>query len=155
MKKVLFVSARNSCRSLLAESIVNHHYQGSLKAYSAGVEPGEMHPATARVLKEIGLPLSKQAANSPEDFQGEQFDYVITLCNPAREACPLFWTTGEAIYEHMEVNDPIVASSEEKTLQRCRDARDTLEERLMAFFDREIKRTAIPTPAEGHRGWVT
>ncbi len=140
MKNILFLSAHNACRSQMAEALTNHHYRGKIKAYSAGVQPRDIHPVAAQVMEEIGISIDEHTSNKPEDFRDVQFDYIITLCNDSREACPLFWTTGEAVYEHIQFDDPFEMSGDEQAyLERCRDARDSLEEKLMEFFDREIK----------------
>lgn len=140
MKKVLFLSTHNSCRSQMAEAFINHHFRAFLKAYSAGVEPGEIHPLTVDVMNEIGLDISSHTINTPDDYEDEQFDYVITMCNNSREVCPVYWTKGEAVYRHMQYDDPCQnAQTGEKLLQEFRNTRDTIEEDLMEFFDREIK----------------
>lgn len=145
MLKVLFLSTHNACRSHMAEAIVNHHYKGKIQAHSAGVEPSPIHPLTQKVMKEIGLDVSQHITNKPEDFKNEQFDYIVTLCDEAMEACPVFWTTGEAIYKHISVEDPFLRDENvEDALARCRESRDFLEERLLNFFDTEI---SAPQPA--------
>ena len=140
MKRILFISTGNSSRSQMAEGIINHHYKGVAEAVSAGVTPTEIHPYAVRVMKEIGIDISGQTVNKPEDFKDEQFDYIITLCDNARENCPVFWTQGEAVHEHINFDNPeLFKGSVDHLLQNFRDIRDQIEERLLTFFDRELK----------------
>jgi arsenate reductase (thioredoxin) len=151
MKRVLFISTGNSCRSQIAEGIVNQRYRGQIEAYSAGVEPDIINPLAIDVMNEIGIDISKQTLNHPEDFREQLFDYVITLCDNVRENCPVFWTQGEASYEHMGFENPLMfKGSEEETRQYYRDIRDQLEDKLLKFFDEELrndeKRKLIDAP---------
>jgi arsenate reductase (thioredoxin) len=141
MKKVLFLSAHNSCRSQMAQGIVNHHYQGQLVAASAGIDPVELNSLTKKVMGEIGINLSGHKSHQIEDFKDAQFDYIVTLCNNTRELCPVFWAQGEATIKHFEFEDPDkFIGSEEGKLKYFRDVRDRIEERLLNFFDNEIKK---------------
>jgi arsenate reductase (thioredoxin) len=151
MMRVLFVSTGNSCRSQMAEGIVNQRYKGRIEAVSAGVDPTSINPLAVKVMSEIGIDLSGHTINHPEDFRDQVFDYVITLCDSARENCPVFWTQGEATYEHMGFDNPLMFNgSEEQMLQHYRDIRDQMEEELLSFFDSELrseeKRKAVDAP---------
>lgn len=140
MKKVLFLSTDNSARSQMAEAIVNKRYHSVILAMSAGVKTQPINDNTLKVLKEIGIDISHHTINTPEDFKNENFDYVITLCDYARENCPVFWTKGEAKYRHYSIFDPALSSEKGKTpLEVYRDTRDELESILIEFFDRELR----------------
>ena len=140
MKKVLFLSTDNSARSQMAEAIINKRYHSEIFAMSAGVKTHPISDNTRKVMKEIGIDISRHTINTPEDFKDEIFDYVITLCDYARENCPVFWTKGEAKYRHFSIFDPALASEKGKTsLEVYRDTRDELESTLIQFFDRELR----------------
>lgn len=140
MKKVLFLSTENSARSQMAEALVNKRYYKDIIAMSAGVRTQPINENTHIVMKEIGIDISHQTINTPEDFKDENFDYVITLCDYARENCPVFWTKGEAEYKHLQIYDPALSLEKGKnSLQIYRDTRDELESILIEFFDRELR----------------
>ncbi len=87
-KSVLFVCTANSCRSQMAEGIVRHYLGDQIEAFSAGVSPTYVHPHAIEAMREIGIDISGQRSKSMTDFEGAQFDYVITLCASANEHCP-------------------------------------------------------------------
>lgn len=103
-KKVLFICTHNSARSQIAESLLNALYGDRYDAHSAGTEPTQVNPYAVRVMAEIGIDISKNRAKSIEEFRGKEFDYVITLCDTAKEMCPFFPTSGK--YLHKGFDDP-------------------------------------------------
>ena len=140
MKKVLFLSTNNSARSQIAEALINHRYSSKLEAKSAGVNQVPINENTYKVMNEICIDISDHQINTPEDFKDESFDYVITLCDHARENCPVYWTKGEAVYKHIEIYDPAkIALEGVPILQAYREIRDELEEILTRFFDEELE----------------
>ncbi len=140
MKKVLFLSTDNSARSQMAEAIVNKRYHPEILAMSAGVKTQPVNENTIKVMKEIGFDISNHTTNTPEDFKHEIFDYVITLCDYARENCPVFWTKGEAKYRHFQIFDPALYAERGKApLEVYRETRDEIESILIEFFDRELR----------------
>ena len=86
MKRVLFICTHNSARSQMAEALVNHRPGGKVQAFSAGTEPSFVHPLAVAVMQELGIDISRQRSKSLDEFEGEKFDYVITLCNQAEKA---------------------------------------------------------------------
>ncbi|MCD4785402.1 MAG: arsenate reductase ArsC [Candidatus Eremiobacteraeota bacterium] len=140
MKKILFLSTGDSCRSLMAKELVNHIYRTKFVAESAAVDKVNVNDKLYEVMGEIGIDINDDKTYLPEDFENEDFDYVITLCDESRENCPIYWTKGEAKYKHMEIADPrIGATSDDELLKSFRETRDKLEEHLMSFFDKEIR----------------
>ncbi len=116
-RRVLFLCTANSCRSQMAEAIVNARYPG-WRAFSAGARPsGHVHPMTQQVLAEIGINHQGES-KSIERFRGESFDLVVTLCDEASEECPVWMGKGSRL--HANFVDPAKATG-------------TDEERLMAF----------------------
>jgi arsenate reductase len=126
--KVLFVCTGNSCRSQMAEGWANHLGSSRLEAYSAGVYPVGVAPLTVEVMAEAGVDISHQRSKSVAEFVGEEFDYVITLCDNAREVCPYF--PGERARLHWPIDDPYGLR-----LDDYRRARDAVRARVEAFLN--------------------
>ena len=106
MYNVLFLCTGNSCRSILAEAILNHYGQSRFLAYSAGSQPtGQVNPDSLAVLEKFGLPKQGYKSQSWDEFSEIDFDVVITVCdNAANETCPLY--LGKAIKVHWGLPDP-------------------------------------------------
>ncbi len=106
IKNILFLCTGNSCRSILAEVILNHVGKERFKAYSAGSFPtGKVNPDSLSVLEKHGLPITGLSSQSWHDFSNINFDLVITVCdNAAGEVCPLY--LGQAIKAHWGIADP-------------------------------------------------
>lgn len=133
MKKVLFLCTHNSCRSQMAEGLVNHILGDRFKAYSAGTEATVVNPLAIRVLAELGIDISKHYSKTLDEFADEQFDHVITLCGSANERCPLFFGGAERV--HIGFEDPSRAvGSEEYVLQEFRRVRDEIRDKLTAYL---------------------
>ncbi len=133
MKKVLFLCTANSCRSQMAEGIANHFMGDRLAAFSAGTRATFVHPTAIAVLKEIGIDISIQRSKNLSEFDGQQFDEVITLCGNANESCPLF--IGRTKRIHIGFDDPARASgSEEDILREFRRVRDEIKGTLIRHF---------------------
>lgn len=132
-KKILFLCTHNSCRSQMAEALINHDLGSRYQAFSAGTEATRVNPRAAIVLEELGLDLSAHRSKTLDEFAGKSFDYVITLCGDARERCPLFFGGVERI--HIGFHDPSHhRGSEEEILTEFRRVRDEIRERLGEFF---------------------
>lgn len=124
-RKVLFLCTGNSCRSQIAEAIVNHLLADRWHAFSAGTRPaGFVHPLALHVLEEIGIQhhgVSKLA----DEYRQMQFDLVVTVCDSAAEECPLWLGKGRRV--HLGFPDPAKASgNEEEILQAFRSVRDDI-----------------------------
>ena len=116
--RVLFVCTGNSARSLMAEALLRHSGGAAFEVHGAGTEPKGVNPLTLRVLAEAGLDASDVRSKSVAEFAGQSFDYVITVCDQARQACPVFPGGGAGL--HWGYEDPA-------------DAVGTDEERLVVF----------------------
>jgi protein-tyrosine-phosphatase/DNA-binding transcriptional ArsR family regulator len=123
--RVLFICTHNSARSQMAEALMRRMSDGRVQAFSAGSQPGAIHPDTARALVPFGADLSGQWSKPLSTFAGQSFDYVITVCDLARETCPRF--EGTSVYLHWGFADPVrIADAEarraafEQTAQRLR-----------------------------------
>ncbi len=126
--RVLFVCTGNSCRSQMAEGWANRLGAGRLEAHSAGVNPFGVVRLTVEVMAEAGVDISHQRSKGVDEFLGEEFDYVITLCDNARELCPYF--PGEGKRLHWPIDDPY-----RLTLDDYRRARDEIRARVESFLN--------------------
>jgi len=107
MKKVLFLCTGNSCRSQMAEGLLRHYYGDKYEVYSAGTKPSIVHPKAIQIMQEIGIDISNQRSKSVNEFKNESFDYVITVCDNAKESCPIF--PGKSKRLHWSFIDPAEA----------------------------------------------
>ncbi|HEX6303346.1 MAG TPA: metalloregulator ArsR/SmtB family transcription factor [Anaerolineales bacterium] len=110
--RVLFLCTHNSARSQIAEGILRAHSNGMVEVFSAGTEPGQVHPMAIHAMAEIGIDIGDQHSKSLDEFIGQRFDYIITVCDRARENCPVF--PGDPVLIHWSFPDPLeVGGSEE------------------------------------------
>jgi arsenate reductase len=130
--RVLFVCTGNSARSIMAEALLRRHGGGRFEVYSAGTIPRGVNPLTMRVLEEAGIDASFARSKSVNEFLGQQFDYVITVCDQARQACPVFPGVHESLYWGYE--DPAEATgTEEERLAVFRRVFIQIGERVRQF----------------------
>jgi arsenate reductase len=132
-KKVLILCTGNSCRSQMAEALVNHFHGSQWHAASAGTQPsGYVHPLALRVLAEMGIQHAGES-KSVDRFRGEVFDVVITVCDDAAENCPVWLGPGKRV--HIGFPDPAgAAGSESEQLQVFRQVRDAIRIRIGAYL---------------------
>ena len=90
MTRVLFLCTGNSARSQMAEGLLRHLGQGAYKVHSAGTRPTVVNPLAVQAMAEIGVDISKHRSKSVAEFSGQRFDVVITVCDKAKESCPIF-----------------------------------------------------------------
>jgi arsenate reductase len=136
-KRVLFLCTGNSARSQMAEGLV-HHFQGDRwAAWSAGTDPApRVHLLAVQVMAELGIDISAQRPKSVDEFRDAAFDLVITLCDQAAEACPLW--LGAGMMTHLGFPDPAAATgSEEERLAVFRQVRDAIRQRVCAYLDQD------------------
>lgn len=139
-KRVLILCTGNSARSQMAEGILRKDGGDAFEVESAGVNPSSVRPEAIQAMKEIGIDISGHRSKSVDEFIGQEFDYVITVCDNANEACPVF--PGKTSRIHQSFEDPPApgAKSAEETLSIFRRVRDEIREWLRREF--------IPTAAE-------
>ena len=109
--KVLFLCTHNSARSQMAEGLLRHLAGERFEVMSAGTEPAHGRPLAVRVMGELGIDISGQESKTLDRYLGEPFDYVITVCDDAKEACPFF--PGAAQHLHWSLPDPAAAQGTE------------------------------------------
>lgn len=126
MKRVLVLCTGNSCRSVMAEALINHLCEGRLRAESAGSLPaGYVHPKSLETLTRHGIPFAEPYSKSWDVFDGEHFDVVITVCDAAAsETCPVY--LGEHVKLHWSTPDPAGAVGTEQEINAAFDAAFTM-----------------------------
>ena len=135
-RKVLILCTGNSCRSRMAEAIVNHFLPGQWQAFSAGTRPaGFVHPLALQALAEIGI-AHPGVSKSTEVFRGQDFDVVITVCDDAAENCPVWLGKGRRV--HIGFPDPAAAKgSDADRLNLFRQVRDEIQSRILGYLASE------------------
>lgn len=143
-RRVLFLCTGNSARSQMAEGLVNHFLGDRWEAFSAGTHPtGYVHPLAVQAMAELGIDISGQRSKSVEEFRGQNFDVVITVCDRAAQECPVWLGPGRAI--HMGFPDPAQADGVmTDRLDAFRQVRDGIRERVLRYLEEEA---AEPPPA--------
>jgi len=137
-KKVLFICTGNSCRSQMAEGLVNHDFGREIEAKSAGIMPGSVNPNSIKVMSEIGIDIRGQRSKHIDEFKSDKFDLVITLCDYAAANCPVWQNVGEQI--HMPFEDPIVIQgSQEQILKEYRRVRDEMRKEIGLVLTDKLK----------------
>ena len=135
-RKILFICTRNSARSHMAEGFVNALYSDRYLAFSAGTEPSTVSPYAVRVMLEIGIDISDHRSKSVDQFIDQDLDYVVTVCDYAKEACPFFPGGRKAL--HKGFQDPAsVAGTDEENLDVFRRVRDEIRDWIENTFGRE------------------
>lgn len=138
MKRVLFLCTHNSARSQMAEGLLRHLGGNGFAALSAGTSAGQLHPLAIEAMRELGLDISGQQAKDVGRFADESFDFVITVCDQARDACPVFTQAKQQL--HWSLPDPSAAAGGElEKLQAFRDVRDRLRTLIAEFVAGELK----------------
>jgi len=127
--RVLILCTGNSCRSQMAEGILRYYGRDQFEVFSAGTKPSKVNETALRVMKEIGIDLSEQRSKSVNEFSGQSFDYVITVCDHAKESCPIF--PGKSVRLHWPFPDPPhEKETTEEVLAEFRKVRDLIQARF-------------------------
>jgi arsenate reductase len=130
--RVLFVCTGNSARSVMAEALLRHHGGDRFEVHSAGTEPKGVNPLTLRVLSEAGIDASFARSKSVAEFLGQSFDYVVTVCDQARQTCPVFPGVHESL--HWGYEDPAAAEgTDEQRMAVFRSVFIQMAERVRQF----------------------
>ena len=138
LKRVLIVCTGNSARSQMAEGLLRNDGGEAFVVESAGLEPSFVRPEAIAVMSEIDIDISAHRSKSLDEFAGQSFDYVITVCDNAKQNCPTFPAATHQI--HWSVEDPAaVAGIEQTRLEAFRSARDDLRKRLSKFIEETKK----------------
>ena len=124
-KKILFLCTGNACRSQIAEGWARHLKSGVIEAYSAGISPAGVSTRAIAVMAEAGVDISKQTSKHVDTLKDVDFDYIVTVCDNAREQCPVFPSRTKKIHKSFE--DPaLMAGSEDEIMAAFRKLRDDI-----------------------------
>ena len=138
-KKILILCTGNSCRSQMAEGFLKS-FDSELEVFSAGTKPSsQVHPKAIQVMSELGIDLSKNHPKHTDQFINDRLDFVITVCDNAKESCPVFLgKVGKQL--HIGFEDPAeVTGTEEEILSVFRRIRDEIKKDFYEFYLKELK----------------
>ena len=131
-KRVLVLCTGNSARSQMGEGLFRAEGGDGFEVFSAGTKPSSVRPEAIAVMKEIGIDISGHRSKSVDEFAGQPFDYVVTVCDHARDTCPVFPAGTGRI--HWSLEDPAaVEGAEAKRLAAFRRTRDLIQQKVKAF----------------------
>jgi arsenate reductase len=133
VKKILVLCTGNSCRSQIAEGYLQFFAKDKAKVYSAGIETHGVNPKAITIMQEVGIDISNHSSNNIEEYKNIDFDFVITVCDNAKEHCPYFPT--KAIKFHHNFPDPAKAKGTDDTVMEAfRDVRQQIKEYCQQFI---------------------
>ena len=137
MKKILVLCTGNSCRSQIADGYLQHFAGSDAEVYSAGVETHGVNPRAIATMKEDGIDISGHTSNNVEEYRHIDFDYVITVCDNAKERCPYF--PSNAVKLHHNFPDPAKATgTEEEITAAFREVREMIKAYCADFVEQYI-----------------
>jgi len=138
MKNVLVLCTGNSCRSQIAEGYLRYFGGDKINAYSAGIETHGVNPRAIEIMKRDGIDISQHTSNNINEYLDVDFDYVITVCDNAKESCPYFPT--KAVKLHYNFPDPAKAKgTEEEIMNEFERVRDMIKKYTWDFVEANIK----------------
>lgn len=142
--RVLFVCTHNSARSQMAEGLMRHLADEAIEVFSAGSQPSEVHPLAVQVMAARGIDISRQRSKDVKDFEGQSFDYVITVCDRAREVCPVF--PDQPLNIHWSLPDPVqIEGTRRKRRLAFEQTADRLAVRIRYLLNLIIQRERVET----------
>jgi arsenate reductase (thioredoxin) len=137
-KKIIVLCTANSCRSQIAHGYLNHFGGNKVEVYSAGVEAHGVNPGAIQTMKEDGIDISNHTSNHVDEYLDKKFDYVITVCESAKETCPYIPATIKNL--HQDFPDPAKAKgTEEEIKKQFRHTRDLIKNYIHDFVKDELK----------------
>lgn len=132
-KKILVLCTGNSCRSQIAEGYLRHFANGNAEVYSAGVETHGVNPKAIAIMQEDGIDISNHTSNNMDEYYDIDFDFVITVCDNAKERCPFFPTKAKKF--HHNFSDPAKAKgTDEEINEQFRQVRQQIKEYCERFI---------------------
>lgn len=137
MKKILVLCTGNSCRSQIAEGYLKHFAKDKAAVYSAGVETHGVNPRAIQIMKEDGIDIADHTSNNINEYRDIEFDYVITVCDNAKERCPFFPSQAQKF--HYNFPDPAKATgTEDEILQQFREVRNMIKKYSQEFVAQHL-----------------
>jgi len=138
MKKVLVLCTGNSCRSQIAEGYLRHFAGSTAEIYSAGIETHGVNPMAIEIMKQDGIDISRHTSNNINEYMDIDFDFVITVCDNAKESCPYFPT--RAVKLHYNFPDPAKATGTAgEVMEQFRDVREMIRTYARNFVNENLK----------------
>ena len=135
--KVIFICTGNSCRSQMAEGLLRDMAGDRFEVFSAGSHPSRLHPASIIVMAELGIDISNHSADSIDEYLVKNIDIVISVCDNARQVCPVF--PGDVQQIHWSIDDPFHGwGAEPDDLIPYREIREILKDHLESFINQEL-----------------
>ena len=136
MKQVLILCTGNSCRSQMAESLLSY-FSANTKVYSAGTKPEKVNPFAIKAMAEMGIDISQNTSNHADEYANIDFDYVFTVCDNAKEICPIYPKAKQMI--HLSFPDPADATgTQQEQLKVYVEVRNQLRDYFKAFVKNEL-----------------
>jgi len=143
LKRILILCTGNSARSQMAEGLLRDEAGDRFEVQSAGVTPSSVRPEAIEAMSEIGIDISKHRSKSVDEFVGQDFDYIITVCDNAKETCPVFPGKAQRIHKNFEDPPPASIGDRNSRMAIFRRVRDEIRDWLQDFIEAEIaKETA-------------
>ncbi|WP_207427431.1 arsenate reductase ArsC [Pedobacter sp. SYSU D00535] len=138
MKNILVLCTGNSCRSQIAEGYLRHFSGDKANVYSAGVETHGLNPRAVKIMEEDGIDISTHTSNHVDEYADIPFDFVISVCDNAKERCPYFPTRAEKL--HFNFPDPAKATgTEEEIMEQFRKVREMIKSYAEDFVKQHLK----------------
>ena len=136
-KKILVLCTGNSCRSQIAEGYLRYSANGKADIFSAGIETHGVNPKAIAVMQEDGINISSQTSNKTEEYQNIDFDFVITVCDNAKEHCPHFTSNAKKL--HYNFPDPAKAiGTDEEIMAEFRKVRDQIKQYCFKYVEENL-----------------
>lgn len=132
-KRVLILCTGNSARSQIAEGLLRHDAGDRFEVESAGTKPGIVRPEAIAAMRELGIDISSHHSKHVDEFDGQRFDYVITVCDNARESCPVFMGAVKRLHHSFDDPPPPTVGTEQERMAIFRRVRDELRNYLRDF----------------------
>ena len=137
MKNILVLCTGNSCRSQIAEGYLRHFAQGKAEIYSAGIETHGVNPRAIETMKADGIDISNHTSNNINEYKNIKFDFVITVCDHAKESCPFF--PSDAVNLHQNFTDPAKATGKEsEIMKQFEQVRNEIKEFCSGFCEKYL-----------------
>ena len=137
MKRILVLCTGNSCRSQMAEGYLRKYAGDKAEVYSAGIETHGVNPRAIQIMKEDGIDISKHTSNNINEYRDINFDFVITVCDHAKEQCPFFPSNAKKF--HYNFPDPAKASgTDEEIMNHFREVRELIKEYSKQFVESNL-----------------
>ncbi|RFZ85014.1 arsenate reductase ArsC [Mucilaginibacter terrenus] len=138
MKNILVLCTGNSCRSQIADGYLRHFTKGKASIYSAGIETHGVNPRAIEIMKRDGVDISDYTSNNVNEYLNIPFDFVITVCDKAKESCPYF--PSNAVRLHYNFPDPAKATgTEEEIMEQFRIVREMIRNYIQNFVNENLK----------------